>query len=182
MSLAQRLLKAPPPGVHAGRGPGEWRSAGPGPASRLSELRSASGDRCCVTWFPWRCFPPGGGTGAFPAARAGKGCAWSEKWGDHSEPPERSADVLGSPVPLGQSGLAGPCQSPSAGRRRGTLSLLPAASQGVAPEPLRLGRSEPTDALHYQRGPPATRASEPRHRNYEFACRIGYVFMKSKCV
>lgn len=109
MSLAQQLLKAPPPGVHAGRGPGAWCSAGPGPASRLSELRSAAGDRCCVTLFPWRCFPPGGGTGAFPAARAGKGCAWSEKWGDHSEPPERSADVLGSPVPLGQSGLAGPC-------------------------------------------------------------------------
>lgn len=133
MSLAQRLLKAPPPGVHAGRGPGEWRSAGPGPASRLSELRSAAGDRCCVTRFPWRCFPPGGGTGAFPAARAGKGCAWSEKWGDHSEPPERSADVLGSPVPLGQSGLAGPCHQAVPVAKRWEAPRNPFLTPGCLP-------------------------------------------------
>lgn len=29
---------------------------------------------------------------------------------------------------------------------------------------------------------PRARAREPRDRNYEFACGIGYVFMKSKCV
>lgn len=123
--------------------------------------------------------------------RGGVGGGGSEKQGDHGETPGRSAHVhvLGprssGAARRGQTGLAGPCRL-ARGEAEKPFSYSRPRPSPRRPEPSRqalcLSRCEPTNVLHAQRGPPETRAPAPRHRNYEFACRISYVFMKSKCV